>query len=222
MRRTMMIGLVFALAISLAGCSVLSAAQSSASSSKGPLSQDGANSLSVAAQLAVGTLKLEEAGQALSAKQAADLLPLWKAYRNLSQDSSAAPLELQGLTEQITETLAKEQVAAIAAMKLTQDDLAAEMQALGISMQGASTGSSSSPAQGQAAGAAGGGAGAGAPEAGPGAGGVPGMGPGDQAAGAARTGTSQAGAGTSGGSAISPLLLNVLVRLLQAKAQVAG
>jgi hypothetical protein len=86
----------------------------------------------VAAQLAVGAFKLEEAGQALSAKQAADLLPLWKAYRNLSQDSSAAALERKGLTEQIAETLARQQVAAIAAMKLTQDDLAAQMQALGI------------------------------------------------------------------------------------------
>ena len=222
MRKTMMIGLVFALALSLAGCSVVNGAQSSAPSSKGPLSQDGANSLSVAAQLAVGTLKLEEAGQALSAKQAADLLPLWKAYRKLSQDSSAAPLELQGLTEQITETLAKEQVAAIAAMKLTQEDLAAEMQALGISTQGASTGSSSGSAQGQAGQAAGGASGAGAPEGGPGMGGVPGMGPGDQAAGAARTTPSQTGARASVGSAISPLLLNALVRLLQAKAQVAG
>ena len=48
------------------------------------------------------------------------------------------------------------------------------------------------------------------------------MGPGDQAAGAGKATTSQTGAGTSGGSAISPELLNALVRLLQAKAQVAG
>jgi hypothetical protein len=98
------------------------------------LSTDYENALSVPMQLAVGTLKLDGTGQEVGAEAAADLLPLWKAVRSLSSSDSAAPEELEAIYAQIEESMAPEQVQAIAAMKLTPGEIAQVAQEMGLSM----------------------------------------------------------------------------------------
>lgn len=216
MKKAIAIGLLLTLVLSLSGCGADAGAQSRQTISNGLLSQDYANALSVAAQLVVGTLKLEGGAQAVTAEQAADLLPLWKAHRSLSQSSSASPLELEGLVTQIIETMTEEQVAAIAAMRLTRQDLTDVMQARGLFAQsGVGSGSSAS----QAARTSGVGPGSGGPgmDMGPG-GGVPGMGPGAPVAGAPQSATAQAQRATTVGASVSPALYDALVELLKAKA----
>lgn len=79
--------------------------------------------LSAAAQLALGTVQLEDTDQAVSETQAAELLPLWQAYQTLSQSDTTATVELEALAGQIQRAMTAEQVQAIAAMGLTADTL---------------------------------------------------------------------------------------------------
>lgn len=83
--------------------------------------------------LLVGTLELDGTSSSVDAEQAAELLPLWKALRTLSQSESTAIEELEAVLAQIRETMTDEQVEAIAAMQLTRADMAALMQEYGLS-----------------------------------------------------------------------------------------
>ena len=56
-------------------------------------------------QLALGTLALEETDQAITAEQAAALLPLWKAANSLSGADNVAAEEMTGLFKQIEEAM---------------------------------------------------------------------------------------------------------------------
>ena len=96
--------------------------------------QGGTNqqALPLAEKLAIGTLKLEGTESAISAKQAADLLPLWQVYSSLITSDTAAQEEKDALAEQIQETMSSEQIKAIEALNLTQRDVFASMQQLGI------------------------------------------------------------------------------------------
>ena len=129
------------LALALAGLAVLVGCSGGAqpSSGAGPLSEDYEGALPVQTQLIVGTLKLEEGQWAVSAEQAAQLIPLWKAVRSLSSSDTAAQAEVAGLLEQIQETMSAEQLEAIAAMRLTQEALFNTVQELGIQPGGAVT-----------------------------------------------------------------------------------
>ena len=128
--------------------------------SPGVLSDNYDGALPVQAQLIVGTLQLEESEAAVTAEQAAQLIPLWKAVRSLSSSDTAAEAEVAGLLEQIQETMTADQLEAIAAMQLTQEDLSGVMQELGIGPGGAEGGDQVFTFGGQASGegqAAGGG-----------------------------------------------------------------
>jgi len=83
------------------------------------LKTDYENALPIATQLAIGLFKLEQTDTPLSAEQAAALLPLWKAYKSLSNSESSSPMEMDALITQIQETISTEQLQAIADMKLT-------------------------------------------------------------------------------------------------------
>ena len=121
------IGLVLLLA--LGACSPTGGtAETAAADSNEVTLTDG--DLSVAAQLALGTVQLEETEQAVSETQAAELLPLWQAYQTLSQSDTTAAVELEALAGQIQRAMTAEQVQAIAGMDLTADTLT-EMQASG-------------------------------------------------------------------------------------------
>jgi hypothetical protein len=174
-------------------------------------------------QLLVGTFELEEGDLAVSAEQAAELLPLWKAYAALGSDDSAVAMELEALVTQIQETMTAEQNRAIADMQLTAEDMAGVMQELGISATGAArsrdTEGSGSTAGGLARGGFGGGGfpGGGAPGGGgamPG-GGMPG---GGMPEGGMPAGAFPGGEETTGGGAqvtrMQGMLLNPLIEAL--------
>jgi hypothetical protein len=125
------------LVFALAGC------QSMAGSTSQPAA---AQTSAVQAKLAAGTLMLEGTGQAVTAEQAADLLPLWKAVKSLSKSSTTSAVEMQALYDQITETMTADQVQAIKGMSLSQDDMASLMSKYGSQRapSTASTGSTGS------------------------------------------------------------------------------
>ena len=90
------------------------------------------DALDASGQLALGTIKMEETGNAFSADQATVLLPLWQALRG----GVTAQAEVNAVLKQIEGTMAQEQLAAIAAMQLTQEDLQTWMQEQGLGAGG--------------------------------------------------------------------------------------
>jgi hypothetical protein len=99
----------------------------SASEQSGTLSvrlSDGyTDALSVQGQLALGTMQLEDTDLALDESQATELLPLWRAVQSLANSDTAATAEVEAVINQIQDTMAPEQIAAIAAMELTEESL---------------------------------------------------------------------------------------------------
>jgi hypothetical protein len=90
------------------------------------------NELPIATQLAVGTLKLEESGQDVTAEQAEELVLYWQVYKELSQSETAAQAEIDGVVAQIQETMTDVQMQAITDMALTQQDVIAAMQGMTV------------------------------------------------------------------------------------------
>jgi len=137
------------LSISLLLMLVMTACGSTASGTQVSSTQT-SDSLPVATQLVVGTLNLEGTEQAVTGEQASELLLMWQVYQTLSS-SAAAQAEIDGLIEQIQETMTAEQMEAIAGMNLTQQDIFAVMQEQGVGMGQArqsSSGSSSTQSGG--------------------------------------------------------------------------
>jgi len=133
------IGFVFVLIVGmLVGCGGGETASESADESSGETytsaaidtSYDGA--LDASSQLMLGTLKLEETANAVTSEQAKTLLPLWQALRG----GVTAQAEMNAVLKQIEGTMTQEQLAAIAAMQLTQEDLRAWMEEQGPGMGG--------------------------------------------------------------------------------------
>ncbi len=129
------IGLVFVLIVGvLVGCGGEETAPESADEGSGETytsaaldtSYDGA--LAASSQLVLGTLKLEETANAVTPEQASALLPLWQALRG----GVTAQAEMDAVLKQIEGTMTQEQLAAIAAMQLTQEDLQSWMQEQGL------------------------------------------------------------------------------------------
>jgi hypothetical protein len=92
--------------------------------------------LPVASQLVIGSFQLEETSLAIMTEQAADLLPLWQVYQDVSTSDTAAQEEIDALIEQIQETMTSEQMQSIAAMSLTRDDMLTFMQEQGVQFAG--------------------------------------------------------------------------------------
>ncbi len=91
-----------------------------------------ASAVDIQAKLAIGTLMLEDTDLAVTAEQAKQLLPLWKAVKSLSASNTASQAEIQALYEQIQETMSPEQVQAIQEMEITPEKTQALMQKLGM------------------------------------------------------------------------------------------
>lgn len=89
------------------------------------LDTDYSDALSVQAQLALGTMRLEETDLAVDADLAAELLPLWQAVQSLSNSDTSTPIEVEAVINQIQDTMAVEQIAAIDVMDLTTDSMTA-------------------------------------------------------------------------------------------------
>ena len=98
-------------------------------------------------QLVLGTLRLEGTEQAVTADQADELLVMWQVYQDLRSNDTAAKEEIDGLVEQIQETMTTEQMKSISAMSLTQQDMFALMQEKGIGVEQVGQSSSSSSTQ---------------------------------------------------------------------------
>jgi len=87
------------------------------------------NALPAAMQLALGSLRLEGSEQAITPAQAKTLLPLWQALQGTALRNQA---EINAVLRQIEKTMTESQLAAIAALRLTTDDLRAWMAEQGI------------------------------------------------------------------------------------------
>ena len=102
-----------------------------------PSARNLTQSLPPAESLLIGTLKLQGTGNAVTATQAAALVPLWQAYAQLTSSNTAAQAEIDAVVTQIQTTLTPAQVQAITAMQLTRRDMFTEMSSLGLTNGGA-------------------------------------------------------------------------------------
>ena len=96
-----------------------------------------AGALPVLNQLALGTLQVEGTDSAVSADQAAQLLPLWQALRGVLSNSNPAQAEIDVVLKQIESGMTAEQIAAIRDMRLTQSALVEWVQSNGLNLGGA-------------------------------------------------------------------------------------
>jgi len=95
-------------------------------------------------QLILGTLKLEGTANAITSAQAADLLPMWYVLQDLNSSEAAAQAEIDGLVNQIKETMTKEQIQAISDMMLGTQDLMTALQENGGTLPSSSQAGSAS------------------------------------------------------------------------------
>jgi len=87
--------------------------------------------MTIQSKLGVGILKMDGTDLAVTADQAQDLLPLWRALKNLTASSSADE-EIAALYQQIEETLSTDQVESIQLLSWTQAELSVMMQQYGV------------------------------------------------------------------------------------------
>lgn len=99
------------------------------------------DALNVSNQLALGTIQLEGTEDAVTPEQAATLLPLWQAL----QGGVTAQAEVNAVLKQVEGTMTPEQLEAVAAMQLTQEDMQAWMQEQGLGMGGGFPGAGEDP-----------------------------------------------------------------------------
>jgi hypothetical protein len=125
---------VVTMALILAACNGTSIQANSTTSSTGTDGAQAGTSLSQVNMLLIGTLKLEDTDQAVTANEAAKLLPLWQAYRSLSTSQTTAEAEVEALLNQIQITMNSNQVQAIKAMNLSSSDMMNLMQSMGGGM----------------------------------------------------------------------------------------
>ena len=189
-------------------------------------------------ELLVGTLQLEGTENEIDAATAAQLVPLWKAYRALMLSDTTVAVELEALEKQIRAAMSSAQVKAITAMTLTAEDMTTALQEHGVLGEMATDGTGADQRQALRA-AAGGTGGGGMPAGGGGGGGGGGMpaGGGDMPAGGAMVAGGDAamlaggmdpsamaamfegGGGTAGAQANRMLtpLIQVVITLLEGK-----
>ena len=120
MKKNSVIGMFLALALALTACG---SAQRSNNFTNAPLTPED--------KLALGLLKLEGTPQAVDAKQAAQLLPLWQLLRQLNSSSSAAPEEVSAVVDAIQAAMTPVQVSAIEGFQLSQRDIFQTLQDMG-------------------------------------------------------------------------------------------
>lgn len=198
------------------------------------------NRLSTASKLALGTLKLENTSNAVTASEATQLLTLWEAYQSISSSDIISQVELDALLKQIEDTMTAAQIKAIDAISLTDQSVSETLSSLntsntsgtpsstpsasGLSQSSSSAGSSGMPSSGS--GAIPSGSSGGMPSGGPG-----GVAPGGDSSGVgdvlngvtaqSRQTTTQTSSQT-GVVQINPMLLQALIQMLEAKSQAAG
>ncbi len=165
--------------------------------------------LNTESKLILGTLKLDDTEQAVTAEQARELVIYWQVYQEISQSDTAAQEEVDGLLKQIEGTMSTEQMQAIEALGLTQRDVMTLMQEKGLMAampaRSASSDSTSSSGGGFTPPDGGMPMGAGAP---------PDMGGGPMMGGTSSTDSSSSSAISTGTNSTS-LLIDALIEYLQ-------
>ncbi len=236
MRKAPLFSALCALALILTACASANQTGNPAGSSGfsgGNGFRSGASrTLSPDAKLALGTIKLEGTAQAIDPKTATKLLPLWQLMVQLHSSSSAAPQEVTAVLDQIKATMTPSQVTAVDGMAFTSADVFSLLQSesQGSGGSGSAGGSGSNGFSGRNGNRQGGGvffAGPGGFGGGPGGGGFGGGGFGGggfrTANGSGSSSTSQltpaeqAQAAQARENAISSLVENQLIRLLETK-----
>ena len=188
----------------------------------------GSRTLNPESKLALGTIKLEGTKQAVDAKTAARLIPLWQLMVQLNSSSSSAPQEVTAVLDQIQLTMTPDQLSTINGMSITQADVftvfqeQAQANGSGASSGTGVPGSSGRNNRGNGGGFVFAGGGPGGFGGGGFGGGFGGGGArtnnGTGAGGTAQeTAAQQAQAAQARQNAISDLLINQLIRLLQTK-----
>jgi len=128
------LAIVLSLAVLLTACGgAATPAAPTAGTSSGSLTEDYADALSVRNQLAYGTLRLEGTANAVTAAQAAKLLPLWQALKTLAASSTSATEEVTAVQNQISAAMTPAQVSAIAGLRLTNAMLQTYYVEIGVS-----------------------------------------------------------------------------------------
>ncbi|EKD88961.1 MAG: hypothetical protein ACD_34C00253G0006 [uncultured bacterium] len=103
------------------------------------------NALSSRLMLALGTLKLAETENPVSLDQAPQLLLLWQALQNMTNNGTSPEEEVNAVLAQIEATLSSNQINLINSMKLSQTDIQTWATANGVTV---GTGSGSGTGQG--------------------------------------------------------------------------
>ncbi len=111
----------------------------------GRLTPDSTDALPVETQLILGTLLLEGTDQAVDAKQAAALLPLWEQWHDMNRSNAAAQGDRDTLLAQIQSAMTEGQIQAIAAMNLTQQDILDYIEKNGVGFPPRTTGAAGTP-----------------------------------------------------------------------------
>jgi hypothetical protein len=134
--KILLAGSLVGLALLLAACGGTTASTTAASSNttraNGGTGANATAPLPLATELLVGTLKLEGTPNAVDAKTAAALIPLWQMMKELAGNSSAAQAEIDSVVADIKSTMSPAQIQAISDMHLTQRDSFSVMQDLGL------------------------------------------------------------------------------------------
>jgi hypothetical protein len=220
-KRTLSTAIILPVLLALAACSSLKLTGAVATSSQNQSNpQSSFSSQPLEDKLAIGTLKLEGTGQAVSAAQAKTLLPLWKAVKTLSASNTTAAAEMTALYSQIQDAMTAQQIQAIKDLNPSPSDLQALMK-LGSQPAKSAAQSSSQASSAQFQGGPGGGdpgggpggAGGPPPDAG---GGIPGTGLG---AGLQITTTPVAGkSGAANRSSMNLMFVDSVIQLLTQRA----
>lgn len=96
------------------------------------LRDDYADALSARNQLALGSLRLEDTSDAITAEQAGELLLYWQALKTLAADSTTASEETAAVQDAIVDAMTPAQMEAITSLQLSNADLTAFYEAQGI------------------------------------------------------------------------------------------
>ena len=130
--------IILSLAVMVAACGAAPApaqpAAAPAAASSGGLVENYPDALSVRNQLALGSLRLEGTANAVTAAQAAKLLPLWQALKALAANSTSATEEVTAVQNQISAAMTPAQISAIAGLKLTNAMLQTYYVEIGVSV----------------------------------------------------------------------------------------
>jgi uncharacterized membrane protein YgcG len=206
---------IFALILTACG----SSASAQGNNASGQSNGNSSTPLPESAKLLIGTLKLDGTPQAVTAQQAAQLIPLWQLLESLETSNTAASQEVDATVQQIQSAMTTEQIQAIDGMNITRRDEFTTLQQMGLVPANASgTPAPGGRTQGQGGGGFGGGGFGGGGFGGGGNPGGGGGGQGNRTFNPSQIATAQAARAAGGGANRLPsTLIDALIKYLQTK-----